>query len=215
KVDGERCFVYSNKDIYIITNSEIKKVQNGYAHNFLLDAEVYEDNIHAFDCLIYEGQLTFEDHFRLRLPKLRKSIEFLKRFISIEEQEFIKFNNSAILYDVYNKKRRHPIDGLVFPDSKDYFRSRNYKWKPPEKQTIDFFAIRCPESLLGKEPYIPRKDHDLMLLFVGISCEEFDESNLTYVSEYSKIFECYTINSTYFPVQFSPSSNPLAYLYYH
>lgn len=215
KIDGERCFVYSSGEVYIIKNSIIEKIYGETACSVLLDAEIYDGTIYAFDCLLYNGERVFERYFKYRLERLKTAVENLSKLINVKKQESVEFTSTTELEEIYRKKRSYPVDGLIFTDSRDYFRSKTYKWKPPEKQTIDFLSIKCPENLSGVKPYITKKDHVLMLLFVGISYENFINLNLQYLPEYSHIFAGCKFNEEYFPIQFSPVSNPFVYLYHH
>jgi SAM-dependent methyltransferase len=131
--------------------------------------------------------------------------------------------------DMYSRKSRlYPIDGLVFTPAHilgenrskysnhhNYFDMTVYKWKPPDKMTIDFLVMKPLKNLLGVKPYIVKPKHELYFLFVGINYNNYRSLGLEYVSGYKELFDGYKFDQNYFPIQFAPSSNPLAYLYYH
>ena len=114
--------------------------------------------------------------------------------------------------EVYHRDH-HTIDGLIItaPGS-PYIETPNYKWKPLEMTTIDFLSVRCPDSLLGALPYKVVPGMTLYLLFVGVSPAMKENLGLGLIHNYRSIFP--QTQKDYFPIQFSPSQNPLAYLFY-
>ncbi len=115
---------------------------------------------------------------------------------------------------VYDKKYDHPTDGVMISEpGLNYTDTKNYKWKPYEFQTIDFLAVKCPQKLLGIKPFEIIPDQNLYLLFVGINRNMREQLGIEFLPHYKNMFDQY--GGEYFPIQFSPSSNPLAYIYYH
>ena len=107
---------------------------------------------------------------------------------------------------------------FIFVNPRDnYYNTKNYKWKP--NNTIDLMAIRCPESLLGTKPYIETADTELYILMVSITFTNQEEIGLLPIEKYREILESAGLSNTsknhVYPIQFSPSINPLAYLYWH
>lgn len=137
-----------------------------------------------------------------------------------------KANLAKTLKSLWNgpSSRLYEVDGLMFtPDlgvgsktfksSNHYFDMIVYKMKPPERQTIDFLVMKAPTSILGVEPYLNKPGHTLMFLFNGIHIHLFKQLGLEEPMGYEELFP--RTSHTFFPAAFMPSSNPLAYLYYH
>jgi hypothetical protein len=97
---------------------------------------------------------------------------------------------------------------------KQYQTTMNLKWKTMKHMTIDFIAKKCPKELLGITPYINKPEYTLYLLFSGIRSNDFKKLGICLLKNYSKIFLGIQRNAEYFPIQFSPSSNPFAYLFW-
>lgn len=106
-----------------------------------------------------------------------------------------------------------PRDGIIISSPGDsYYETKNYKWKPYEHNTIDFLAVKCPPKLLGIRPYDVRPGLTLYLLFVGVNHTMREKLGLGFIPYYKQLFPT---PGNYYPIQFSPSANPLAYLYWH
>ena len=73
---------------------------------------------------------------------------------------------------MYNglSKTPYETDGLIFTSlDSNYYKTKNYKWKPVEKLTIDFFCVRNPV----KTP----QDY---LLFNGITNKHFQQLGFSF-----------------------------------
>jgi hypothetical protein len=102
-----------------------------------------------------------------------------------------------------------PQDGIILTTpSANYAETVNYKWKPPADMTIDFLAKKCPSP--GIAPYTVRKGLTLYLLFLGIAHREREARGIMLCDKYRDIFP--STRAEYYPVQFAPPYNPLAYL---
>ncbi len=138
-------------------------------------------------------------------------IEFIgKHFVRLVEDNLERAFKTA-----WNAIRPYTVDGLIITEpDKSYVDTVNSKWKPIEHNTIDFAAKRCPETLMGKKPFVTTKGKDLYLLFVGINEDEQQKLGLELISDYALIWP-EVRGERFFPIQFAPSSDPYAYLYYH
>ena len=74
------------------------------------------------------------------------------------------------------------------------------------------------------KPFLTKKGHDLYLLFNGVQYDVQNRLGIRLIPQYSVIFpdifysisgKSHTAPTAYYPMQFSPSANPLEYLYYH
>jgi hypothetical protein len=191
---------------------------------------------YAFDLIAIAGESVTSDSFEKRLEKLAKAVDilveagipaFAKTYVRLAEGD-PKYLERAIL-EVHKAVRPYSIDGLIFVEpGKSYEETANYKWKSASDNTIDFLARRAPPSVLGKEPFVDKKGHKLYFLFVGISPELYDALGLQWCPGYSDLFgttgplalkrgtpRMDANTGSYFPIQFTPSDSPLAYLYHH
>jgi SAM-dependent methyltransferase len=105
-------------------------------------------------------------------------------------------------------------DGIIFtPADGLYVTMSVYKYKNPERQTIDFLIMQAPASVMGTGPYKNIPNRDLYFLFCGTGRE--GASHLQKLSCYSEIFQNYTIRDEFYPIQFAPHKYDRAYMYYH
>jgi hypothetical protein len=191
---------------------------------------------YVFDVLMYRQDDVSGKPFSVRLDYLADAVKHLSeqtaRFtntsISDRYKNFTKINFVAKKFvrieaenlensfrQVWEGKHPYEIDGLILTSpSSSYHETTNYKWKPMEKNSIDFVAKHAPKSMLGKRPFIVEPGHDLYLLFVGINTEEQEKLGLDLVENYREIFP-EVKSDRYHPIQFSPSSDIYAYVYQH
>lgn len=115
--------------------------------------------------------------------------------------------------------KSYDIDGLIiFSKNADYNQTLQYKWKPI--MTIDFVAKKCPDSMLGINPYMPKENKILYLLFCGIKKADYKKMGICKFKQYDQMFKNICsgfrgdITDAYFPIQFSPSSDPDAFLFW-
>ncbi len=199
----------------------------------IVDGELLDGTVHIFDVIAVSGENISRLTFEQRYEKAESAAEIVSEYIPavvkpvrviVEPHKDIKAvwdaagGDSAVELSMAkddntkstkskDTKSVKPVDGLIFirPGS-NYKETQNYKWKPYRLNTIDFLVIDCPAKLRGIAPYIS-KAKNLYLLLVGINKPLYDKlglERLPYLPQYSG----------YFPVQFSPSMNPLAYIWH-
>lgn len=113
-------------------------------------------------------------------------------------------------------ERPYGTDGrILVQDGQPYAGTRAFKWKPLRESTIDFLARRAPAELLGKAPFADGKKSQLHILFVGVNSHTFGRFRMSVLPGYGRLFGDRARTLDYFPVHFSPSFAPLAYLYQH
>lgn len=236
KADGKRAVAIAH-DTYaviisdtIITFNSLSAVQSGKASGVLdtiVDGELVTDEnnvntFYAFDVIAVLGKNMTTETFEKRLDRLGEAVKILKLLgLPIVAKGYTHINNGSpvdlqrIINSTYNRDHPYEIDGLIFvePD-KPYDETSNYKWKPTNHNTIDMLARRAPPSVLGKEPFIDKPDHKLYFLFVGINPNLYYSLGLQRCQGYSDLFG-EARNANYFPIQFSPSDAPFAYMYQH
>ena len=141
---------------------------------------------------------------------------FLKHFTNLTKK-----NYNTQLREFYNSMSQldYEIDGLILVSKySDYHNTLNYKWKP--KNTIDFVAKICPANMLGISPYVVKEGKTLYLLFCGIRSNEYKQLGIERFKQYDQMFTTVCVNKygktkdSYIPIQFSPSDDPYAYLFW-
>lgn len=212
--EGDKGYIVSDRLQTYNGNVELKLT--------IVDAELIDTKLYIFDAIMVGGidisNLGFEQRF-LMLDKSAKELQ--KIGIDAEVKPYIHISDINLeknIKEIYNRKRPYDIDGLIFVRPGDsYLNTKSYKWKKIEDNTIDFLVKKAPKSILGQKPFITKEKHTIYFLFVGISYDLFQALGLHRCPGYIDIFDDGKTNTsgTYFPIQFSPSNAPLAYIYYH
>jgi hypothetical protein len=214
KADGERCIVYiTHEQLWTVSTTEAVSYPLKSSDTIVLDTERVGDTYYVFDCIFKTTPM--EGPFSERLAAVA---EICGKFNAIalvpKQMSRLDTKTAGKLIKQFYSNKKYEVDGLIFtPESDSYFDAIVYKWKPPERQTVDCLVMRAPDSVLGIEPYIPKAKHTLMFLFNGINIETFKKLGLTEPRGYDEIFP--QTSPTFFPAALMPSSNPLAYMYYH
>lgn len=180
---------------------------------------------YVYDIISYDGKSICDKVFTDRLNFMYQLINLYPDISTdIKIKNFIKLDNVEYKYQIRNfhdhissdeyKNLYYPVDGIIFTSSDaNYNRTKYFKWKPIHEMSIDFIAKKCPSELLGVYPYLNKERMTLYILFLGISARDFNKMNMNKIQYYSKLFTNTDIN--YFPIQFSPSDNPYAYLFWY
>lgn len=231
KVDGIRtmlmiypqkgeCHIINKTYRYIdIPKSDIKE------DLIILDTEEYIHNeqkyYYVFDVIWFGKNVSYlpfvqsTDEDRMSyIEKVVELYDFLKskHFIYLTQEDY-----SDQITDFHDLVSTLPYetDGFIFISKNlDYNHTLNSKWKPIKKMTIDCVAKKCPSFLLGINPYVNKENQTLYLLFVGVRSDEYHKLGIKKLKNYEKIFKKVHYKDQYFPIQFSPSSEPYAYLFW-
>jgi hypothetical protein len=195
-------------------------------------------DFYAFDVVAVAGEDVTPDGFAVRLGRLAEAVEIMRQMgLPVSAKGYTRLSSdrpaelAREIRGVYEAERPYEIDGLIFVEpGKPFGETVTYKWKPPEHNTIDVLARRAPASVLGKEPFVDRPGHKLHFLFVGINPDLYEGLGLQWCPGYADLFGDEprrgrgargqadgggTNTGSYFPIQFSPSDVPLAYVYQH
>ena len=195
-------------------------------------------DFYAFDVIAVAGEDVTSDGFAARLGRLAEAVEIMRQMglpVSAKGYTHLSSDRPAELAreirGVYEAERPYETDGLIFVEpGKPFSETATYKWKPPEHNPIDVLARRAPASVLGKEPFVDRPGHKLHFLFVGINPDLYDALGLQWCPGYADLFGAEPRRGrgargqadgsgmdtgSYFPIQFSTSDVPLAYVYQH
>lgn len=188
---------------------------------------------YIFDVMVFRDENVGKSGFTTRIGHLEDAAELINDMVrasgsdaSAEPKNYVRLskdNLEAGFREVWEEESDIPRDGIILTEpDESYHTTKNYKWKPYSHNTIDFLAVKCPQKLLGIKPYLPISGKDLYLLFVGINHNMREKLGLGFIPQYHQMFPKQDNSSrgegpsnNYYPIQFSPSANPLAYLYYH
>jgi hypothetical protein len=241
KIDGIRsiilmypsigeCYILNNKNKNGIGKLDIN-VDDEY-EIIILDSEEVDGKFYVFDILYTQSKQEDLDQ-KIHLHKLKFINRKITMDIIIDKFDFLYHKHYVELSDEYPLQIKefyelmileckYDIDGLImFEKHKSYSTMMQYKWKPI--MTIDFVAKKCPSTLLGIQPYVKKENKTLYLLFCGMRNSDFNKMGIPLLNEYNIMFrsiECGIhkknkyVKEQYFPIQFSPSINPYAYLFW-
>jgi ubiquitin C-terminal hydrolase len=143
KLDGERMIVIAIpggplKGIFAFNKRRVIRLSlNERLLDMVLDTEWYNDKFHVFDCMRQNGQLITQLTHGERLERARGIVTQLKEVecLSIVMKEFFPAREAVPLLHRIDYEEN---DGLIFTPNEKYNSDSIYKWKFPEKMTIDF-----------------------------------------------------------------------------
>jgi SAM-dependent methyltransferase len=225
KVDGMYTMIMINDGKVHVLNTNHSYLEGSYEEKniTIFDAEYVEINgkscYYILDVILYNSEPinTYELPFQDRVKYIDMISNIDTRFIKKPFVRLTQQNYAKEIRDMYNSLDSHEYgtDGIIMIScNKPYQTTLNLKWKTMRHMTVDFIARACPKQLLGITPYINRPGKTLYLLFSGIRSTDFKKMGMPLIKHYSKIFLDIQRHDDYFPIQFSPSSNPFAYLFW-
>ena len=143
KLDGERMVVISIpggplKGIFAFNKRRVIRLSlNERLLDMVLDTEWYNDKFHVFDCMRVNGKLITQLTHSERLERAREIVAQLKEVecLSIVMKDFFPAREAISLLERIDYEEN---DGLIFTPNEKYNSDSIYKWKFPEKMTIDF-----------------------------------------------------------------------------
>lgn len=106
---------------------------------------------------------------------------------------------------------KQPVSFIEFSSSKKpYFSNPVYQWTT-KPLTINFLCKACPAYIkdYGKTP----ANSVLYILYLTCSKRDFNYINIKLLPFHNELFTANETQGFYFPLQFSPSTNPLAFLF--
>jgi hypothetical protein len=234
---GETTLTVLTTDRYL--SFDAKQTSSNEIKATIVDCELIGGTaMYVFDVMYVGGKAVHEIPFEQRLPYIAEAVSLLQGYtgITIEAKPYahISSNDVDIMKTQFNeihnptKPRPYLIDGLILVDGSQTYLQHGklpatYKWKPIGKTTIDFLARKCPEQHIAwysaevpKPTKHPNDKYELYLLFVGITVEMKDKLALQFCTGYQDMFPTTRHREgTVFPIQFSPSDVPWAYIYWH
>ena len=225
-VNGNRCRVLlSDKMIELTGAPGVEKFVPGEVT--ICDAELVYNRtlikgdpadtaftLHLFDCMVHRDENVSRSGFKTRFTHLQASADIINKYNTCVSKRFVVLGGEKEFRDVYTREYPYVIDGLIITEPDEpYMATKNYKWKQYDHTTIDFLAMKCPQKLLGIKPYLKKEGTDLYILYVGINHTVREKLGLGFLPSSGSMFP--DAGPNYYPIQFSPSANPLAYLFYH
>lgn len=217
KADGIRGIIeIENNTAHVLTNKYWKLDILTKITNCIIECEILEDHklILIYDILQWDSELLINKIFKDRLDILNKlSSELSEKTIKgwkIQIKNFIKLSMSTYqtnILKLYNAIKKYPYetDGIIFTHlNNNYKKAKHYKWKPPEKLTIDFLVLHD-------------KNENVFKLFSGIDRRMFKKYGLQFGKNYKEMTAKYNkfknniLYSEFFPIPFQPSIAPNAY----
>jgi hypothetical protein len=162
KTDGERYMMvattFEGKPRCVFVNRsfdmiEVKINFNKKAYEgTILDGELYENTLMVYDSVLVNGILVAHQNLDERLLAAEEMMKFIIYMKSdkyrLKMKTFHMMNDFEVFMDEYLPTVQQKIDGLVFTPVYDPIRlgthETMFKWKPLEKNTVDFLMKREP-----------------------------------------------------------------------
>ena len=162
KTDGERymmvALTYDGKPKCFFVNRafdmfEVKINLNKKAYDgTILDGELYDNTLMVYDAILVNGALVGQFNLDERLAAaedMMKCIIYMKYDKHrLKMKTFHMMKDFKVFMDEYLPTVQQKIDGLVFTPMHDPIRlgthETMFKWKPQEKNTVDFIMKREP-----------------------------------------------------------------------
>ena len=148
--EGKKKCVFVNRafNMFEVPINLKKSVYDGT----ILDGELYEDTLMVYDAVWVNGESVWNLNLMKRLEAARsimKSIIYMKSDqYRLKCKTFHQMREFGKFMDVYLPTVQQKIDGLVFTPVNEPVRigthETMFKWKPQEKNTVDFLMKREP-----------------------------------------------------------------------
>jgi len=217
KLNGERKLLVVTPVNYAIINDRFSGEKFNLPKrpeltNTIIDCELFEKKLYAFDILFYKGKDLRQMNFKERLDNLNSAVKKInsKKLILKEHKspyEDTLCNNFYNIIDTHKKdmKLEGKIDGVIFtPDEK--YMSQPLKWKPTELITIDFKIRKIKDgdrhiALIRQDGNMFFKRNIKNLGYVKLTKEQYDTFEDPDVVEFA--FK----NNKFFPVRVRKDKN--------
>ena len=151
KLDGERfILLFTKLGFYAFNNRKVDKYdtknyvpqENNSFIFFALDSEFFEGRYYIFDCMIYGGQKIIDKNHDERLvagQDIVNKISIPNNFLTLKN--FYRGNLKNDTENLLGSITKQNNDGLIYTSNGKY-NSNIYKWKFPEKMSIDFSVYK-------------------------------------------------------------------------
>jgi SAM-dependent methyltransferase len=231
KADGIRTLTSLDGDKMSVINGGLRRFTLGKTNNATVfdaeyipsspdaDTETKANNtLHIFDAIAFNGENLTRMDTAQRLAYIPKIVEMTDGYGKEKPMTHLTENWKEEIkeeWDAARASEEYEVDGLVFtPKNGKYRTMKSWKWKPLDLMSIDFLVKKPPPNLIGVHPYKTKANHTMLFLFCGINKLLYDKLRLLPVQGYKQLFPNQKMYNS-FPIQFSPSDEPYAYIYYH
>jgi ASC-1-like (ASCH) protein len=220
KADGENIIGYIKGTTWYTLGSDIKTVEldRKYDQPTIYQAEMANGIHYIHDVMMYNGDKIAPLPITKRATFNTHVVKMLPPGAAVDKQHTLLTTEYAMqMKSVYDGEYPYDLDGLIFTHKdKGWANGEMYKWKPSNELKIDMLVIEPPSSgVIGIAPHVNIPGHRLLFLFCGISKHQ---SNTTHhirrIEGYGKMFNGRKFFD-YWPIQFSPISDPTVYIYHH
>lgn len=186
KLDGERFFLlFCNYGLFAINKTKVELLSNTTSYNppTVLDSEFFKGIFYVFDCLLYEGlalqDMTHADRINDISIGICETITDEGEVVLKTKEFFTDLKNcTKTLLNTLVKKDN---DGLIYTSK---FGNIVYKWKFPEKMSIDF-KVKKIESFVY-ELYVTGQNKNF-LRFQGNKKYPLKLKDSIYISDFELI----------------------------
>ena len=162
KTDGERhmmvALMYEGKPKCFFVNRafdmiEVKINLNKKAYQgTIIDGELYDNTLMVYDSVLVNGVLIAHQNLDERLAAAEEMMKFIIYMKSdkyrLKMKTFHMMKDFEVFMDEYLPTVQQKMDGLVFTPVHEPIRigthETMFKWKPQEKNTVDFLMKREP-----------------------------------------------------------------------
>ena len=219
KADGIRTLIVIDGTNMTVLNDKLIRVplEKENIGITIFDAEYIEttSEYYVFDVLVFKGENITRTQTSNRISYIPAVVEMSEGHTRQKTITSLTDNYMDEITKMWESDKPYDTDGIIFtPKDGEYQSMKSWKWKPLTHMSIDFLVKRPPEGTVGVRPYDKKENHTLFFLFSGIRKQSYDKLRLMPVAGYKKIFPRQKMYDS-FPIQFSPSDEPFAYMYYH
>lgn len=211
KLDGERfVLVFTKIGFYAFNNRKTEKydgkvygAQSDVFVYYALDTEFFEGKYYVFDCMIYNGQKVIENSHENRIKdahNIVRELSMINNAISnfINIKNFYRGDLKRDTEQLLSTLPRNKNDGLIYTSNGRY-NSNIYKWKFPDKMTIDFAVYKIKDDKY--ELYVKDNIEDMPVNVPFHGSNTYELENSVYESKQSLknggIYEFGYNNDTY------------------
>jgi ASC-1-like (ASCH) protein len=219
KADGERVIGYITGSTARVIGGDITTIELKDTHDkpTVYEAEIHDGIQYVYDVMVYRGDAVYNLNFDKRIRFREHVVKILGPIARVKTHTRLTENYANELKEIYERDYPYPIDGVVlYKLDEVYNKNVIFKWKPPKHLTLDLLVMKPPQTgVIGIAPHLTKEGYDLYFLFCGIDKRQHMRTHrIRRVVGYGTIFRGKHFYD-YYPIQFAPSSNPIAYIYYH
>lgn len=146
KLDGERFLLFFfNECVYVRQGEKVAYITNcpKEFNNTLIDAEFFKGQFYVFDCYIFKDR-------SLQRELLDQRLQFAEEVVQTHPDLFLMKKFYKNLYkdteDLLKNLPKEDNDGLIYTPQQIVQDQPVYKWKFPEKMSIDFRVLKMGQD---------------------------------------------------------------------